>query len=147
MDFTEGKIFFKLLRFVLPIIATNLLQTFYNAADMMVVSLSTEQNAVGAIGMTHAFLNLILNIFIGFSVGANVVVARHVGAKNKDGAQNAVHTSLLMAVIFGVGGGLIGISVSRAVLTLMGASGNLLELATRYTYIYLAGAPFLSLTN
>ena len=147
IDFTEGKIFFKLLRFILPIVTTNLLQTFYNAADMMVVSLSTEENAVGAIGMTASFLSLILNIFIGFSVGANVVVARHVGAKNKDGAQNAVHTSLLMAVIFGVGGGLIGISVSRAVLTLMGASGNLLKLATRYTYIYLAGAPFLSLTN
>lgn len=147
IDFTEGKIFFKLLRFILPIIATNLLQTFYNAADMMVVSLSTEENAVGAIGMTGAFLNLILNIFIGFSVGANVVVARHIGAKNKQGAQNAVHTSILMAVIFGIGGGLIGICVARSVLRLMGASGSLLTLATRYTYIYLAGAPFLALTN
>ena len=147
LDFTEGKIFFKLLRFVLPIVATNLLQTFYNAADMMIVSLSAEENAVGAIGLTHSFLNLILNIFIGFSVGANVVVAREIGAKNKLGAQNAVHTSLLMAIIFGAIGGGVGIAVSSSVVTLMGASGNLHTLGTRYTYIYLAGAPFLALTN
>ena len=106
LDFTEGKIFFKLLRFVLPIVATNLLQTFYNAADMMIVSLSTEDNAVGAIGLTQSFLNLVLNIFIGFSVGANVVVAREIGAKNKEQTQKAVHTALMMALIFGTIGGI-----------------------------------------
>ncbi len=147
MDFTEGKVFFKLLRFILPIVATNLLQMFYNAADMMVVSLSHEQNAVGAIGTTGSFINLILNIFIGFSVGANVVVAREVGAKEKEKAQNAVHTALLMAVIFGLIGVVIGLAVSRPVLRLMGNSGNLLDLAVRYTYIYFLGVPFLALTN
>ena len=147
LDFTEGKIFFKLLRFVLPIVATNLLQTFYNAADMMIVSLSTEDNAVGAIGLTQSFLNLVLNIFIGFSVGANVVVAREIGAKNKEQTQKAVHTALMMALIFGAIGGVIGISISSPIMTLMGATGNLHTLATRYTYIYLAGAPFLALTN
>lgn len=147
LNFTEGKIFFKLLRFVLPIVATNLLQTFYNAADMMVVSLSTEENAVGAIGLTHPFLNLVLNIFIGFSVGANVVVAREIGAKNKERTQNAVHTALMMALIFGVLGGGVGIAVSSPVVTWMGAAGNLHALGVRYTYIYLAGAPFLALTN
>ena len=147
INFTEGKIFFKLLRFILPIVATNLLQTFYNAADMMVVSLSHEENAVGAIGVTGSFISLILNIFIGFAVGANIVVAREIGAKDKLRAQNAVHTALLMAVIFGVGGMVIGMSVSRWVLGWMGASGNLLMLATRYTYIYFLGAPFLALTN
>ncbi|MBR2441816.1 MAG: polysaccharide biosynthesis C-terminal domain-containing protein [Clostridia bacterium] len=147
IDFTEGKVFFKLLRFILPIVATNLLQMFYNAADMMVVSLSHEQNAVGAIGTTGSFISLILNIFIGFSVGANVVVAREVGAKDKERAQNAVHTALLMALIFGLIGVVVGLSVSRAVLRLMGNSGNLLDLAVRYTYIYFLGVPFLALTN
>ena len=93
IDFTEGKVFFKLLRFILPIIATNLLQTFYNAADMIVVSFSHEKNAVGAIGVTSPFLSLILNVLIGFSVGANVVVAREIGAKDKMRVQNAVHTA------------------------------------------------------
>ena len=147
MDFTEGKVFFKLLRFILPIVATNLLQTFYNAADMMVVSLSHEENAVGAIGTTMSFIHLILNIFIGFSVGANVVVAKKIGAKDKEGAQNAVHTALLMALVFGVVCTALGIALSRSVLHAMGNSGNLLDLAVRYTYIYFLGVPFLSLSN
>ena len=147
IDFTEGKVFFKLLRFILPIIATNLLQTFYNAADMIVVSFSHEENAVGAIGVTGSFLGLILNVLIGFSVGANVVVAREIGAKDKTRVQNAVHTALLMAVIFGFCGLAFGLSFARLVLGWMGATGNLLDLATRYTYIYSLGVPFLALTN
>ena len=69
IDFTSGKVFLKIIWFVLPIVATNLLQMLYNAADMMVVSLSHEQNAVGAIGTTGSFINLIVNLFIGFAVG------------------------------------------------------------------------------
>ena len=145
--FTEGKIFKKLLLFVLPILATNLLQTFYHAADMMVASLSSERNAVGAIGTTGAFLSMILNIFIGFSVGANVIVARKIGAKDSDGVQKAVHTALLMAVLFGLLGAVIGIVFARPILTAMGNTGSLLELAIRYSYIYLLGVPFASLTN
>ena len=101
VDFTEGKVFLKIVWFILPIVATNLLQMLYNAADMMVVSLSSEQNAVGAIGTTGSFINLIVNVFIGFSVGANVVVAREIGAKDRERAQKSVHTALLMALIFG----------------------------------------------
>ena len=133
VDFTEGKVFLKIIWFILPIMATNLLQTFYNAADMMIVSLSHESNAVGAIGTTGSFINLVINVFIGFSVGANVVVAREIGAKDKEKTQKAVHTALLMAVIFGIAGMIIGISVSRSVLKTMGNSGNLLELAVTYT--------------
>ncbi len=147
MDFTEGKVFFKLLLFVLPIIATNLLQTFYNAADMIVVGLSHEENAVGAIGVTGPFLGLILNVLIGFSVGANVVVAREIGAKDKQKTQNAVHTALIMAVIFGLSGMALGLFLSRPILSLMGAENNLLDLAARYCYIYSLGVPFLALTN
>lgn len=147
VNFTEGKLFFKIVWFVLPIVATNLLQTLYNAADMMVVSLSHEANAVGAIGMTGSFISLILNVFIGFSIGANVVVARGIGAGNKEKAQNAVHTSLIMALIFGAIGMAVGFLVSRPVLQWMGATDNLLELAVTYTYFYFAGVPFLALVN
>lgn len=147
VDFTNGKVFFKMVWFVLPIIATNLLQAFYNAADMMVVSLSHEENAVGAIGVTSSFIHLIVNLFIGFSVGANVVVAKHIGAKNTEGTEKAVHTSLVMSVIFGVLGMGIGLLVCRPVLTAMGNYGTVLKLACRYTYIYFAGIPFLAVTN
>lgn len=145
--FTEGKIFFKLLFFVLPIVATNLLQTFYNAADMMVVSLSSEVNAVGAVGTTGSFISLIVNVFIGFSVGANVVVARNIGAKNAERTQKSVHTALLIGLFFGVIGGAVGIAISRPLLKWMGNTGDLLDLAVKYTYFYFAGVPFLALTN
>ncbi len=147
LDFTDGKVFFKIVWFILPILATNILQMLYNAADMMVVSLSSEANAVGAVGTTGSFINLIVNVFIGFSVGANVVVAREIGAKDKERVQRAVHTSLVMAIGFGFLGTAIGLLVSRPVLTWMGNTGSLLELAVTYTCIYFAGVPFLALTN
>lgn len=144
---TEGPLFSKILIFVLPMMATNLLQVAYNAADMMVVSLSSEANSVGAIGLTGPFVNLILNLFIGFAVGANVVIAKHIGAKEGGLASRVVHTSLILAVILGVFGCLIGLLVSRPVLALLGAEGNLLDLATLYTRVYFLGAPFVALTN
>ncbi|MBQ8295014.1 MAG: MATE family efflux transporter [Clostridia bacterium] len=147
VDFTEGRVFLKIIWFILPIVATNLLQMLYNAADMMVVSLSTEQNAVGAIGMTGSFIHLIVNVFIGFSVGANVVVAREIGAKNRERTQKAVHTSLIMAMVFGIAGMAIGLIITKPVLLYMGAQGSLLTLATTYTAIYFIGVPFLALTN
>ena len=147
IDFTEGKVFFKILWFILPIMATNLLQMFYNAADMMVVSLSAEENAVGAIGTTGSFLHLIINSFIGFSVGANVVVAREIGAKNPEKTQNAVHTALIMSVLFGMIGMAVGLAIAKPVLRYMGTTGRLLELAVLYTCIYFLGIPFLSVTN
>ena len=147
VDFTQGKIFWKMFFFVLPVMATQLLQTFYNAADMMVVSLSDEVNAVGAIGTTTPFLTLIVNIFIGFSSGVSVAVGRSIGANDKERAQKAVHTAVLIAVLFGVLGTIVGISVTRWILQVMGNTGDLLALAVNYSYIYCLGVPFLALTN
>lgn len=147
INMTEGALFSKILLFALPLMATNLLQTFYNAADMMVVGLSGEADAVGAIGVTSPFINLVVNVFMGFATGANVVVARHLGAREEDRASRAVHTALSLSLLFGVLGMTIGLLVSRPVLTLMGASGKFLDLAVLYTAIYFAGAPFLALTN
>lgn len=147
IDMTHGPILGKIVLFVLPLMLTNLLQVLYNAADMMVVSLSHEANSVGAISTTGSFINLILNIFIGFSVGANVVVARAIGAKDHEQAERAVHTALLMSLLFGIGGALIGFAVSRPVLSWMGVEDNLLDLALTYTGIYFLGVPFLSVTN
>lgn len=147
LDLTQGPLLGKIMLFVLPLMASNLLQTLYNAADMMVVGLSPEANAVGAIGTTGAFINMIINIFIGFSAGANVVVARHIGAKDHDAVSKTVHTAILMSLIFGVVGGVIGLAVSEPILYLLGNRGNLLELSVLYTRIYFCGVPFISLTN
>lgn len=147
IDMTNGPLFSKIVLFVLPLMATNLLQVLYNTADMIVVSLSPEADAVGAIGITGAFINLVLNIFIGFATGANVVVARCIGAGDDEKTSQAVHTSLIISAIFGIIGGVIGIAVARPVLTLMDARGKLLDLATVYTQIYFAGTPLLAVAN
>lgn len=146
-DLTNGPVLGKLILFCLPLILTNLLQVLYNAADMMVVSLSSEPDAVGAVGTTGAFVNLVVNLFIGFATGANVVVARALGARDGERTSRATHTAVLMSLIFGAAGGVIGFAASRPVLALMGAEGKLLDLATTYTHLYFAGLPFISATN
>ena len=147
IDFTNGKVFGKILLFILPIIATNLLQTFYNAADMMVVGLSDEANAKAAIGVTGAMIQLVVNMLIGFSVGTNVVVARAIGSKDEERTSRAVHTSVIMSVIFGLVAMIIGLLVARPVLSWMGADEELLDLAVTYTFYYFLGVPFMSMTN
>lgn len=147
LNILEGPLLGKVFLFILPLIATNLLQTFYNAADMVIAGMSGVDGAIGSIGTTTYFINLIINIFVGFSIGANVVVARQIGKNDPDSVSRAVHTSLIMAVLFGSLCMLVGQIVSRPVLTLMGDKGHILDLATRYTRIYFLGTPFIALSN
>ncbi len=147
INMTEGPLFGKIIRFVLPLMLTNILQVLYNAADMIIVSLSDEPDAVGAIGTSAPMINLFVNIFIGFSIGANVVAARYIGAKNPDGVSKTVHTAILVSLIFGTVVGAVGIFCQKPILSAMGNSGRLLELSVTYVTIYFLGTPFLSLTN
>lgn len=146
-DLTEGRILPKLLLFTLPIIATNLLQILYNAADMIIVSLSSEPNAVGAVGATSPFVAMITNIFIGFSVGANVTIAKYIGASDRDRASRATHTAIILSVLLGILAGTVGFATSRLVLGWMGAPESIIDLSTLYTRTYFVGIPFISLTN
>ena len=107
----------------------------------------SEANAVGAVGTTSSFIHLIVNVFIGFSVGANVIVARHIGAKDKESTSQAVHTALIMSVVLGLLGMTVGLLITNPVLKAMGNRANLLNLAVKYCLIYFLGIPFLSMTN
>ena len=147
IDLTEGPMLAKIIKFVLPLMATNFLQTFYNAADMMVVSMSSEANAVGAIGATGSLTNLMINLFMGFSVGTNILVSRYIGAKDHERVSKTVHTSVIMSLLFGLVTACVGLFASRSILILMGADGDILDLAALYTKIYFCGAPFLAATN
>ncbi len=147
VEITSGPLFVNIVKFILPLMVTNLLQQLYHAADLVVAGLSAEPDAVGAIGSTSAFLALINHLFVGFSVGANVVVARCIGAGDREKIQRAAHTAICMGVLFGAMGAVLGISLANPVLDAMGYEGNLLTLGTRYAYIYLACLPFMSLTH
>ena len=104
--------------------------------------MSKDKNAVGAVGTTGQFVGLIANLFVGFSVGVNVVVARCIGANDEEGTSRCVHTSIPVALILGVICSVCGILVARSVLAWMGVQGDVLELAVRYVCIYFLGTPF-----
>lgn len=144
---TEGPIFKRLTPFALPLMAVNLLQVFYNFADMMIVGMSAEADAVGAIGTTMSMINLIVNSFIGLSVGASVTLAQSIGAGKYERSERIVHTSLVFSIMLGVVACAVGLGISRLVLTVMGNRGKLLELSIIYSRIYFLGLPFLSITN
>ena len=143
----EGPLLGKVFLFALPLMATNLLQMLYNAADMIIAGMSGVEGAIGSIGTTGAMINFILNIFSGFAIGTNVVVARNIGRGDKEATSQSVHTSLVMAALFGAICAGVGLFVSRPILKLLGDQGQVLELATLYTRIYFAGAPFLAVSN
>lgn len=144
---TSGAILPMMIRYTLPLIFTNLLQVCYTIADNIIVGLSGEPEAVGAIGTTTAFINLTVNIFIGCSIGTKVIVARHIGAQNREKVEDAVHTSILISLIFGLICALIGIIISAPILSAMGNRGNLLTLAVLYAKIYFLSVPFTAVTN
>lgn len=146
-DVLEGSLFKNYLVFIFPLIVTNLLQTFYHAADVAIVGWSGVEGAVGSIGITASVVNLVLNFFIGVSVGATVLVARSIGAGDEETISRTVHTSMCISVLLGVLAAVIGVFTARPVLELMGAEGKVLDMAARYAVIRFLAAPMISFSN
>lgn len=147
IDLLHGPLLGKIFRFALPLMLTNLLQILYSAADMIVVSYSGVEGAVGSIGATHSLVSLLLNLFTGFAVGTSVVVARAIGRGDERGTRRAAHTSVVVSFVMGLICMAAGLTVCRSVLKWMGAEGFVLELSSLYTKIYFLGAPFQALAN
>ena len=146
--FTEGGVFGKIIIFALPIMFTNVLQLLFNAADMIVVGrYSGVEGAVGAVGSTSPVIFIIINLMIGVSVGANVVVSNTIGANDPNKTRRAVHTALVVGFIFGIVCMIIGLLFSRRLLLLMNADEELFDLSVLYLRIYFFGVPFTALAN
>lgn len=147
-SFTEGPIFFKILFFAFPIMVTGLLQTLYNMADNIVVGqFSGDLNALGAVGSTAAINSFILNIIVGISGGAGVVVSHYFGAKENDRVSRAEHTALSFSVFLGLAVGALGFILSRPVLALVGTRSEYIEGAVLYLRIICLGIPASSVCN
>jgi len=144
MDMTTGPLFINMLLFSLPIMASGVLQLLFNAADVAIVGKFAENGdaALAAVGSTSSLCNLIVNLFMGLSIGAGVVVARHFGAKRHDNVYRSVHTAILMSIISGIAVMLIGFCGAEFFLKLMGSPDDVRPLATLYLRIYFLGAPF-----
>lgn len=148
LDMSKGSIFKNVIRFVVPLILGNILQLLYNAADIIVVSRWAGSSAMASVGATGSINALIVNLCIGLSVGASVVVSRSFGAKNSQGVHRAVHTSMLLGSIAGVVACFLGVVLSAPLLRLMGTpQGEVLDGAVLYMRIYFLGVPASLLYN
>ena len=147
LDMCNGPILGKILVFAIPLMISGILQLLFNAADIIVVGRFTGSQALAAVGSTSALINLIINLFIGVSVGANVVVARNYGAKDYDGIHGAVHTSVLTAIWGGIILIFVGILLARPMLEMMGTPEDVINLSVLYMRIYFVGMPAFMMYN
>ena len=139
LDLCTGPFWKKIWLFTLPIIATGLLQLLFNAADLVVVGRYAGEEALGAVGATGALINLIVNMFMGLSVGSGVMVAQGIGAKDEGMIHRTVHTSIPAALCGGVILTVVGVSLSHVFLEWMDTPAEFIDLSALYMQIYFAG--------
>ena len=138
---TEGPFFKKIVLFAIPVTLTGLLQIVYNTADTAVVGRFAGKTALAAVGSTGSMISLIVNLFTGLSMGAGVLTARMLGAKNAEGARRAVHTAMGLSLLSGCLIALTGVLISPTLLRWMQAPADTIGLSTLYVRIYFLGAP------
>lgn len=150
LDMLNGSIWNKLPVFALPIAATGILEQLFNASDIAIVGNFAQTDktaAVAAVGANSPIIGLILNLFIGIALGANVVIANAVGRDDRQTVQKAVHTSMVVSVIGGVLVAIIGELIAEPLLTVLNVPDDVLELALLYLRIYFLGMPVILLYN
>lgn len=138
-DLTEGPLLKGLIAYTVPIVLTGVLQLLFNAADLVVVGRFCGSISVAAVGACGAVINLLVNLFIGLSVGAGVTVAHGVGANKDEDVRRTVHTAIPLAAICGAFLTIAGIVGARWILSLMGTPDNVIGLSTTYMRIYFSG--------
>lgn len=147
IDMCNGTIMDKLITFSLPLMLTSILQLMFNAVDIIVVGRYTGSEALAAVGSTTALINIFTNLFIGISMGANVLAARYYAAKRDREMSEVVHTSITLALISGILMVFVGAATARWALTLMATPADVINLSTTYMRIYFMGMPFFMLYN
>jgi len=139
IDMCNGPILKKMLLFALPLMLSSILQLLFNAADIVVVGRFAGDDSLAAVGSTSSLINLLTNLFIGLSVGSNVLVARYFGAKKEEELRDTVHTSMTLSLIGGAALTVIGILGAPIILTWMQSPPEVFSLAVTYLRVYFAG--------
>lgn len=150
LDILNGSIWNKLPRYALPVAATGILEQLFNASDIAIVGnfASTDKTAaIAAVGANSPIIGMILNLFIGISLGTNVVIANAIGRKDRDTVEKAVHTSIISAIIGGLLVTLIGELCIANILSLLNVPDDVFPYALLYIRIYLLGMPVIFLYN
>ena len=146
-DLTSGPMLKKIILFSLPLAASSILQLLFNAADVVVVGRFAGSTALAAVGSNGALINLLVNLFVGLSLGANVVAARCFGARDEKGVQNTVQTAVTLGLVSGVLMAFVGFFAARGLLELMSCPEDVIGLSTLYLKIYFIGMPMTMLYN
>ncbi len=147
IDMVNGPLLGKIMLFYVPLMLSAILQLFFNAADIMVVGQFAGSNAMGAVGSTSSLINLLVNLFIGLSVGANVMVANFYGARRTEDLSEMVHTAIATAFVSGVILVGVGLVAAGPALRLMKTPEEFLDQAIVYMRIYFVGMPFSMVYN
>ncbi len=147
IDMTNGAMFGKIILFTIPLMLSGMLQLLFNAADVIVVGRFVGESALAAVGSTGALTNLLINVFIGFSVGTNVLVAQAIGSGRLASASSTVHTSVLFSVLCGIFLAVLGVIFARPLLEVMDTPEDVIDQASLYMRVYFVGMPVVMLYN
>lgn len=147
IDMCNGSIMDKLISFSLPLMISSILQLMFNAVDIIVVGRFSGSQALAAVGSTTALINIFTNLFIGISLGANVLAARYYAAKCEKEMSEAVHTAIALAMVSGIVMAFVGVGASRFALELMATPADVIGQSALYMRIYFMGMPFFMLYN
>lgn len=146
-DLTEGPIVNKVLLFAVPLMLTSMLQQLFNATDIAVVGKFASMEAMAAVGSNTPVVSLLVNFFVGISVGANALIARYIGAKDPGKAKSAVSTSMVLALAAGLFVAVAGNLIAAPVIDLLGVPPEVKGYSVIYLRLYFSGVPFIMLYN
>lgn len=146
-DMTSGSLWDKILFLAIPIAFSGILQQLFNAADVAVVGQFVGKEAMAAVGANSSVVNIMITLFTGISLGANVVISRYTGRKDTDSATKAAHTAILVAIISGFLIMIVGELLAKGILELMSVPSDVLDMAVLYLRVYLIGMPVILLYN
>ncbi|CAK7071355.1 MAG: Multidrug export protein MepA [Enterocloster aldenensis] len=147
IDMCDGPLLSKILLFSVPLMMSGILQLLFNAADIIVVGRFAGSSALAAVGSTSSLINLLINVFVGLSVGVNVLVAKYYGGQREKDMSETVHTAVLTSLLSGLFLVILGGIAARPLLHLMGTPDDVLDQAVLYMRIYFLGMPVLMVYN
>lgn len=147
IDMCSGPILAKFLQFCMPLMFSSVLQLLFHAADIIVVGRFAGDNSLAAVGSTAAIVNLLINLFMGLSIGANILAARFYGAREQEGLRQTVHTAMLMGLISGIFLAILGFFGAKTILVWIQSPEEVIDLAALYLRIYFLGMPAAMLYN
>lgn len=147
IDMIHGGMIRKILMFSLPLIASGILQQSFNAIDVAVVGRFSSSRALAAVGSNGVIISILINLFIGISIGANVVIANYIGRNNHNGIRKSVATVGAVALISGIFLMVIGLCITRPILEWMDTPSDVIDLAALYLRIIFLGMPFMMIYN